>query len=490
MLSLGVAVAVVGCVVRDRIVSPIDKGEDLGPPHLLYGSGPSGSWHYARPGGLQGGDGADSATAWELQWAFDHANPGDTVWLLGGDYTGTYRVSVAGTQTQPIVFRQAPGRIATLRRDAGFSQRSTPSLHVLPQAEWTEYWDFEITPTTTIATRTAPIAGDELPHPVWNEASHTKFVNLILHDGGVAFLNDFDGPRAPENVLISGCLIYNNGWDQSPSVSRPRGAGHALYVKNNSATGLPVVLADNVIFNQFGYGIHIYTNAGRGDSLKNIHAKGNISFNNGTPSAYRTSANLGNLGKVPGRNLLFERNMLYFSPNDLLEPNAGRNLVYREADEPPATNSTRTRNYVVGGSPFTVGGAAADGWTEALSDSVAATPWPGNTVIVRRTAADPNRANVVVYHGSGPAVVSVDLPSLLAANDSFEVRNAFAFRVVDTAGRYHGPVELALGLVPPPPPHGWTAPDPIGAAFTVFVVTKVAPAPTTAASAPPPRRHR
>jgi hypothetical protein len=472
ILSVCLALALAACTKETTVVSPSESPVLPERPLFSNGSGPNGKYHYVKAvGGVTTGNGATEATAWTLPHAFSGAagvlTPGDTVWLLGGDYTGTYQVTVAGASGAPIVFKQQPGQIANLKRDAQFTASTVTTLNVKPSAQWTEFRDFEIQPTTNIASRTAPTFGYKLPHPVWNQASNTKFVNLVLHDGGVAFLNDLDGAGTPVNVLISGNIIYNNGWDDTD-----RGHGHGLYLKNNSTTS-PLTIADNIIFNQFGYGIHIYTDAGAGDQLNNIDAKGNVSFNNGTLSSHGTSANLGYLGAVNGSDLLFERNMLYFSPSSVLGFTPGRSLVYNNSGL-TATGSTRSRNYIVGGNPFSVGGSSGEGWTTALSDSTATTPWTGTKVIVRQTAGDPNRANVVIYHGGSGGNASVDLSSFLNTNDSYEVRNAQAFRTVVTSGTYSGPISLPLGGVTPPNPNGTTPHEPVntGPAFNVFVVIR------------------
>jgi hypothetical protein len=429
---------------------------------------------------VSSGNGADSASAWDLQFAFSGANgiltPGDTVWLLGGNYDtpNGYTVSVGGSgATQPVVFKQLSGRIAILRRtNAGFDVGGE-ALHVTSAAQWTQFWDFEITTTNTA--RSTAVVTSKLPDVVWNAASNTKFINLVIHDGGVAFLNEGadNNTPAPVNVLVSGCIIYNHGWD-----APDRGHGHGLYLKGN--TSPDVVAADNVIFNGFGYGIQIYSD--HPSSLtNNIEAKGNVLFNNGilaSPS-HGTSANLGNLGQFPGNSLLFERNMLYFSPTI----GAGRNLVYREIGltgddvDPVGSNNVRRLNYIVGGTPPFEGGSSADGWTFAQGedDFTAAAP-SGTTYFVRTTAGDPNRANVVVYsdQGGNPNL-TVDLSGFLNIDDQYERRNAQNFGYLLERTTYSGPIIFQLGGVNPPTPNGTPGRAPVvtGPAFNVFVVTKI-----------------
>ena len=78
-------------------------------------------------------------------------------------------------------------------------------------------------------------------------APGVKLINMIIHDtrGGPGLF------AGAVNAEAYGCIIYNNGWN-----APDRGHGHGLYVQN--LNGL-MHLSDNIIFNQFGLGIHGYT---------------------------------------------------------------------------------------------------------------------------------------------------------------------------------------------------------------------------------------
>lgn len=523
IVTASVVLAITAC--RDD--QPVNPGETTArPPTIMAstGSGPNGTWHYAKPGGIKSGPGADSTTgAWDLQHAMKGApdpnlggnqlQPGDTVWLLGGDYRNptpepgrpvdTYFATVHGDSGLPIVFRQKRGANppAVLRRDIVFEayQTSKATLVVDQNAHHTEYWDFEIGHNVAATSRTAPTLGWELAHPIWNLGDYTKFVNLILHDGGSGILNDGSavGDRAPQGVVISGCIIYNIGWDDSDG-----GHGHGLYLKNNLA---PLVAADNIIFNEFGHGIQIYTETDQADELTNIQVKGNVIFNSGTLAIdylthHGTYSNLGALGLKASTFLLFEKNMLYFSSQSPGGRNLnGTNLVYWESPHPlgpPNQPNQRNANYVVGGSatsPVAGGGTGttgADGWTVIAADLISTLPWAGvNTKIIRRTAADPNRVNVVIYHGANaPGTETVDLGTLpdgstfLFSGDSFVVSDALAFRQVVDHDHYSTPRTLTLTAQAPPAPSPagtLSGPTP-GPAFNVFVVTRTPPPPQLA----------
>ena len=48
------------------------------------------------------------ANPWDLQTAFNHpasVKPGDTIWVRGGTYFGSYVVKLVGSPSQPIIVR-------------------------------------------------------------------------------------------------------------------------------------------------------------------------------------------------------------------------------------------------------------------------------------------------------------------------------------------------------------------------------------------------
>jgi len=81
---------------------------------------PRATVHYTAPGGTSTGDGTfgrpwDLATA--LAGAQGAVQPGDTVWVRGGTYPGTFTSALTGTSAAPIIVRQYPGERAVLDGD-------------------------------------------------------------------------------------------------------------------------------------------------------------------------------------------------------------------------------------------------------------------------------------------------------------------------------------------------------------------------------------
>jgi hypothetical protein len=399
--------------------------------------------------GTSGGDGS-AAQPWSFAYALSGAGgriqSGDTVWVRGGTYYAPFRSTLTGTASAPIVVRAYPGE-----RPIIDGVNATGDNFVVA-GSWSIIWGLEFT-NTMLSRYTDLINHDYRHNNVINNGPHNKYVNLVIHDGGVAFFNY----SVQSDVEIYGSIVYNNGW-QAPD----RGHGHGMYLKSDVG---PVVARDNVLFNQYGYGIHVYTNAGSG-LLNNIHAEGNVSFDNGSLSPTGTSANIGNLGEPLANNLGIQDNMTYFAASL-----SGSNLVLGSGDGLMATG-----NYVVGG-----GGISEGTWTNATvtGNTVLSASATGPVrVFVRPNEYEPGRANIIVYNPSGQGSVTVDLSGVVPAGVRYEVRNVQdLFGAPVASGTGGGAISLPMLGIQAPTPVGMSssAAPTTGPFFNVFIVTRAAP---------------
>src|SRR2546430_650896 len=260
---------------------------------------PRSAAHYVSPTGSAAGDGS-SAQPWDLATALAGAagkvQPGDTIWLRGGIYSpGAPLVStVAGVAGKPVVVRRYAGEPPVLDATA-FSSDSVRRDFFIVRGDYTTWWGLEFT-DSDLNRGTA-----SRPNLLVNNASHTRYVNLTLHDGGIGF---FSYPNRAD-VEVSGCIVYNNGWSVGTV-----GNGHGLYVKSDAG---PMVLRDNVLFDQFGFGIHAYTDATDG-LLNNITVDGNASFNNGLLSGSASGSNILVGGLAPADGIVVDSNKKDFRP--------------------------------------------------------------------------------------------------------------------------------------------------------------------------------
>ncbi len=463
---------------------------------------------YVSPSGLSTNDGTVTRP-WPLATALSGASgrvvAGDTIWVRGGTYRGTFTSSVAGVAGRTVVVRAYPGERAILEHQG----TGLTTLNV--KGAYSVFWGLEIMNPSTIRT-TSSTASEQRANGVANDASNTAYINMIIHDTGVAFYNY----PARSQVEISGSIIYNNGW-QGPD----RGHGHALYVKSDLG---PITIRDNVIFNQFGYGVHLYSNAGSG-RLNNIRIEGNTAFNNGTLSTNSNSENILVGGEDVSTGSAVVNNVTYFSPG-----RGGRNVRVGYGTTQNGT-VTVTGNKFIGGTPvldygFWSSSAVSNNTLVGAAQMVrfnnttgAGTSWSGNTqrrdpaasawsrgsswqsfsawrtatglggsdqalsgtpsgteTIVRANQHEAGRATITVLNWTGSGSPTVALSGVLSVGDRYEVRSVQSlFGPPLASGTFGGSITLPMGVSNAPVPVGMgSSPAPrTGAAFDVFLVTRV-----------------
>jgi hypothetical protein len=413
----------------------------LAAPHRWYAA-PS-------PKGSAAGSGTIERP-WDLGTALAGGNgkvqPGDTVWLRGGTYRGTFTASLAGGPGAPVVVRQYPGERATI--DGGGSADETFTV----DGRWAVYWGFEIMQSGT-GRWCADCIGLRPTGVYVRHAAHVKLVNLIVHDVGHGTFTENDA----HDIEIYGWIIYNGG-----NENRTRSDGHGIYVKNDGE-GWKVV-RDNVIFNQFGFGIHAYTEAATG-SLRNIVLDGNVLFDNGTVSSFDENPNLQLGGNAVADNDSVTDNLLYFAP--------WVSQVNAKIGYSTLQNGTAlfTHNYIVGAKqPVEIGH-----WSDLVTDAnTVADRGAAPAVFVRPNRYEPGRATVVIYNWPRQATVAVDLGGVVRVGAGYVVHNVQdLFGAPVASGVYRGgSVDMPMRGVTPPPPIGGSPKPPIrtGPGFDVFLV--------------------
>ena len=260
------------------------------------------------------------ADPWDLQTALSQTGtvqPGDTVWVRGGVYEGSFTVLLAGTESEPITVRAFRRERVVLDHDSGAPcNPATPvectldSSHcaslivpecshdiVLRDLELTYselggrtsipaggcatspgccYVDGVAPPLKTECTATPPAIGRAQWQTVDIHGAGIELVNCAVHDGGPGL-----SPRyLAQDTEIYGSLVFNNGW-----VNPIAGAGHGIHLENKHVSfhQSSKQVRDSVVWNNFGYGVHGYTAIPR--LLINVHFDGAIAFNNGAPAA-------------------------------------------------------------------------------------------------------------------------------------------------------------------------------------------------------------
>lgn len=223
---------------------------------------------HVSPSGKPEGNGS-AQQPWDLATALATpaaVQPGDTLWLHAGTYRGGFISKLAGKPGMPIVVRGASGGRATI--DTHPRDERDNGLFSIQGADCV-YRDLEFTCSHEKRSTEIPQSwpADIRRGSVDVRADRVALVNLVVHDQaqGFGFWSQGEGGE------ISGCLIYYNGW-RGPD--RPH--GHGIYTQNERGTKR---IADNLIFNNFGYGIQVYGSDKA--SLKGFDIDGNFCFDNG-----------------------------------------------------------------------------------------------------------------------------------------------------------------------------------------------------------------
>jgi hypothetical protein len=488
-------------------VPPIDPPGDTLPPVDPNDPAFGRSVHFVAPEGAWVNTGS-LAAPWNLTTALIGAGgrvtPGDTIWILEGTYRGSFVSTVSGAPGASVLLRSRPGERAVIEH-AG-DEESTLTV----EGDWTTFWGLEV--TNLDPKRSAASSASELrPNAIVNNASHTRYINLLVHDAGVGFFTY----AHTEDVEVSGSIFYNNGWQGSD-----RGHGHALYLKSNTG---PVRARENVAFNQFGWGVHAYSNQGSG-GLNGITIERNILFGNGTLASTAEGENILLGGQATSTGSSVTGNIGWLPRT---HPAANLRVGFGSAEN--GTVDVRD-NLLVGGDPVlrvgrwatatfssnTLAGAArmvqledgsltgyswsathqmrdplslswlANGvaspfllWTTltglGANDLVGTAAPTAPTVFVWPNAHEPGRAFVTVMNWTEEPSLTVDLSSVLSPGDAFAIHNVQAlFDAPALSGTYSGPVSLPMTGVSPPIPIGLsssraprTGPD-----FDVFLVIR------------------
>jgi hypothetical protein len=468
---------------------------------------------YVAPNGTPQGDGS-LVRPWDLATALAQppvVEPGAIIWLRGGTYNGPFQSTLRGVAGQPITVRQYPGERAIIDNN---SVTSSVSLDV--QGAWVVFWGFEVTNSNPkrITTQSGS-APTDLVRAIGIDVygPHMKLINLIIHDAGTG-IGLWDSAQDSE---VYGSLIYNNGWQGSD-----RSHGHGIYMQNS--VGIQHIL-DNIVFNQFGYGLHAYGLAN--ESLRGFDIEGNAVFGNGSLSRKGQEPNILVGGDTPAANVTLSNNYTYHS--GLASQNV--DLAYGTTANQDVTVQN---NYIVGGDPVLMArqwnqiamtgntlvgdqtvvafqlpngispagyqwnnnsySTAANiqhpfsyrfqgfdfaGWKGATSldsssEQVSAHPSSAQ-VFVRPNVYEPGRANIIVYNWPLASSVNVDLTGVLPVGASYTIRNVqnYAGPSIATGVYRGGQIALPLSAVTPSAPVGNvpSAAPSTGTLFNVYVVT-------------------
>lgn len=386
-------------------------GGDGGPP--VCPSQDATGFHVTLDGTPEG-DGS-LAAPWDIVTGLDRPDgvaPGDTIWIHGGRYIGTFVVKQHGLAGAPVTMRAWPGDRVTLDSNGDTDNPVVQIYH-----EWMILQDLEIT-------NSGPDRRSDRPTGIYVGADHVVLANLAIHDVGTGVSGGQlagDDTQEGTDILVYGTLFYNNGW-----LGTDRGHGHHSYLTNRDSVNR---LEDNVLFYAYGFGVHNYSYSDS-NYVRNNELIGNVWFLNGVPG-----------GKLVD-NCMVGHDGTHVMRDVLLRENYGWALSLGDRDvrlgwDTPNENATLEDNYFVGETIF------QDAWSGITMTGntfigpvtgVDPADYPDNTyadtapmqnlVVIRPNRFEPGRAHVIVYNWEGLDEVTVDLGGVVPMNTDFELRNA------------------------------------------------------------------
>jgi hypothetical protein len=430
-----------------------------------------GSEFFVSPSGSADGTG-DVGNPWSLAFALSQpaaVKSGDTIWLRGGIYEGSFVSVLTGSPDAPIIVRQYLGERATL--DGG--QANVAALLTVGGA-YTWYWGFELMSSSSSSrllsqSGSSPVGLNRPnegigidqgePHP------GLKFINLIIHDLG----QGFGLWKEAIDADVYGCLIYYNGW-----TAPDRGHGHGIYVQNLTGTKR---ITNNIIFSNFSHGVQAY--GSETAPLDNIDIESNTMFENGMPDDYQRNVLVG--GGSVAQNPRVLNNSFYYPGS------SGQNLnIGYDPYGAGAANPIIIDNYIVNGdnafSPLNTNVTMTGNTFYTSIPELIQSLFPSNDYVPERPTAarvfvKPNRyeagrAYITVFNWTGDPTVSIDLSDILLPGAPYEVRDAQDyFRGPTLTGTFSGSrIELPMTNPTIAAPIGFDLSLPDSADLRVFVL--------------------
>ena len=371
--------------------------------------------HFVAADGKPGNAGTKEAP-WDLASALDRKiEPGSTIWIRGGAYTGKFQVRLAGTEAAPIQIRAAAGERVTILNSG---------LQLLKGADYLWIRDLEIAGDLPIEKRVTDQTGSwprDFPGTGGldvHAGRGCKFINLIIHDnllGGVGWWVDSTDSE------MHGCILYNNGW-KAPD----RTHGHCIYVQNQE--GVKTVSNCILTVPEWGgsYTMHAY--GSKKAYVDNFVIEDNIAYERG-PFLVG--------GGRPSNHIRIARNYLHAVNMQIGMTKENEDCDVRD-------------NVVVRGK------LSINNYKKAV-DEGNVRELPASKTVLIPNKYDPSRAHVAIYNGAKAAQVGLDVSKVLKPGD--------AYRLLDPKNVYGKP--LFEGKV-----EGASIAVPMSGEFAAFVLVK------------------
>jgi hypothetical protein len=464
---------------------------------LLMGSGggaPPGYGYYAAPGGSATGAGT-IGDPWTLAVALaggypsNTVQPGDTIWLRGGTYSGTFTSTLDGSAGNLITIRSYTGEWAVI--DGGTNTGTVLTL----SGSYTIFRDFELTSSSTDRLASSDDSsgpGLNRPHSAIQNVQSAgngvgcKLVNMIIHNIGQGISCWVDWT----NGEVYGCLIYYNGWE-GPSSSW----GHGFYLQNQAPSTR--IIRNNLSFANYRSNFQCW---GSGDTwIDNHTVNRNAFFWDGEIATARASTEFliggsaSNIGNVVTDNAFYgyggiDLGGAYGGNASIVM--TGNNCGFPSVSVANSTADIYFENQT--GTPNISGNDIATGWTDDVNLSdyptntwyrlasggghpVVGSPPTGTRTIVTPNAYETGRGTVIIFNWDLNNTVDVNVSTILTNGNTYAVYHAMDPLGSPVATGTFGGTTITFPMtgLPVEVPTGASAParDPFPE-FAAFIVRK------------------
>jgi hypothetical protein len=381
--------------------------------------------------------------------ASENVIAGDTLLLRAGTYSGNKVIPFSGTAGNYITIKNYPG------------ERAIIDGKLTINGSYIKVEGLEITNSTArdrsaqVGTVGVDCLGD-----------YNIVANCIIHDHDQGITTS----AAKTGHVYYGNLLYFNGWDSN--------GGHGTYPQNNA--GNAKTLKRNLVFDNFGYGIHAW--ASNGD-VSNFTLDGNTCFENGAPrTSIQQNILNGNQSSFTGSVITNNRTynkaghgqdgrvqIGYGVGHTALDVSVYDNYFVNDGFALVFIDETLTRfdgNTIIG----TLSGAS-------LGDNTQADDYPvsGTAIYLTDNEYDANRAQLTIYNWTLGNTVDVDVSSVFGASGTVKVYNVQDyFTDIQTLTITAGVITVNMQAVNRTiaTPVGWAAPAKTFPQFGAFVLIK------------------
>jgi hypothetical protein len=236
-------------------------------PRREYHFSPSGNAYFLATDGNDANNGTMEKPWRTFAFALEQLQPGDLLYVRGGDYPEPFTIHKSGTLFRPIILSNYPGEQPRIIQPQGWQSTNINQASITLQAV-TNVWIHGFIVEGCLGQPDSPPQdgfGQNCISFLSGAGEGCRILNNICRNAQHCGIKELG--HGGIDFLIEGNLIFNNGKHRD-GFPDP----HGVYIPSKGKSG--IIIRGNAVFNNAGYGFHFYV------FPKNLHVYNNICFNN------------------------------------------------------------------------------------------------------------------------------------------------------------------------------------------------------------------